>query len=171
MMYKVTIFERYTQPLTAIRLFRLCCYDVQSYNFWKIYTTIYNVIIPCHKLLWCTKLQFLKDIHNNNTSSKPENKLLWCTKLQFLKDIHNQYQQLYSLDAVVMMYKVTIFERYTQRVKTCQTRVVCCYDVQSYNFWKIYTTTGSAGRRRSTLLWCTKLQFLKDIHNMQLKSI
>ena len=42
-------------------------------------------------------------------------KLLWCTKLQFLKDIHNQPLHLGLMFLVVMMYKVTIFERYTQQ--------------------------------------------------------
>ena len=35
---------------------------------------------------------------------------------------------------VVMMYKVTIFERYTQPVEFKNAPAVSCYDVQSYNF-------------------------------------
>ena len=139
-MYKVTIFERYTQLYTTTGAGCAGCYDVQSYNFWKIYTTaLFSLCVSS----W----------------------LLWCTKLQFLKDIHNEYRPIILPQAVVMMYKVTIFERYTQRVhRTCCTKL-CCYDVQSYNFWKIYTTQHVLVQIIKRLLWCTKLQFLKDIHN------
>ena len=33
MMYKVTIFERYTQLWQVVTLYIHRCYDVQSYNF------------------------------------------------------------------------------------------------------------------------------------------
>ena len=89
MMYKVTIFERYTQRSAGWAMVSTSCYDVQSYNFWKIYTTI---SVACAAAI----------------------ALLWCTKLQFLKDIHNQEYHFVQRSSVVMMYKVTIFERYTQ---------------------------------------------------------
>ena len=142
MMYKVTIFERYTQLIIVISDSSSCCYDVQSYNFWKIYTTISASTLRQWMLLWCTKLQFLKDIHN-----------LWFSVLLYRP--------------VVMMYKVTIFERYTQLTLPKSFIQVCCYDVQSYNFWKIYTTSLQITNLINRLLWCTKLQFLKDIHNRE----
>ena len=140
MMYKVTIFERYTQPSIVSKNAMSSCYDVQSYNFWKIYTTFLLVVVLPLALLWCTKLQFLKDIHN-------------CGRVVFWPEL------------VVMMYKVTIFERYTQHLLKGRVTDDSCYDVQSYNFWKIYTTFGRYFLTEMVLLWCTKLQFLKDIHN------
>ena len=140
MMYKVTIFERYTQLPVLVSFTHYCCYDVQSYNFWKIYTT--------DGVYLCLLIE-----------------LLWCTKLQFLKDIHNCVCEFNFLWIVVMMYKVTIFERYTQQYLDARLRLPGCYDVQSYNFWKIYTTTLLVANILPALLWCTKLQFLKDIHN------
>ena len=140
MMYKVTIFERYTQRADAVAVLHLGCYDVQSYNFWKIYTTTIKKYHLLRKLLWCTKLQFLKDIHNL---------VGWASPVPW----------------VVMMYKVTIFERYTQPNSIGFDISISCYDVQSYNFWKIYTTGKSGLSLDKLLLWCTKLQFLKDIHN------
>ena len=144
MMYKVTIFERYTQQGTRRPRRWSCCYDVQSYNFWKIYTTSDLRYSWLTELLWCTKLQFLKDIHNRIFSSEWMTLLLWCTKLQFLKDIHNTISSRIPIDEVVMMYKVTIFERYTQHVFLYIYGTQSCYDVQSYNFWKIYTTSLSS---------------------------
>ena len=218
MMYKVTIFERYTQPTIRWFITPNGCYDVQSYNFWKIYTTPYMRDSMPKLLLWCTKLQFLKDIHNSSVISNIGQRvvmmykvtiferytqlcavrtcwtsscydvqsynfwkiyttagvllvtlsvLLWCTKLQFLKDIHNLFTVFMQKCVVVMMYKVTIFERYTQLGRQRCWRSPRCYDVQSYNFWKIYTTHWWCCMRLATLLWCTKLQFLKDIHNIR----
>ena len=139
-MYKDTIFERYTQRKPPCRWTFQSCYDVQRYNFWKIYTTsIFN---------------YAQDFQ-----------LLWCTKIQFLKDIHNQISDWFRYLVVVMMYKDTIFERYTQQHLLRSRCVGSCYDVQRYNFWKIYTTPNTFAPLTNLLLWCTKIQFLKDIHN------
>ena len=52
--------------------------------------------------------------------------------------IFERYTQLsnsiHFSNNVVMMYKVTIFERYTQLKKKQRKLLVSCYDVQSYNF-------------------------------------
>ena len=76
---------------------------------------------------------------------------------------------MFSRFFVVMMYKVTIFERYTQHLHFSTFNYWRCYDVQSYNFWKIYTTHATLSANKGWLLWCTKLQFLKDIHNVNNK--
>ena len=120
MVYKVTIFERYTQRGYLSTWFCFSCYGVQSYNFWKIYTTNCS-ICP----VW-----FL---------------LLWCTKLQFLKDIHNTCESRSASSLVVMVYKVTIFERYTQQnnKKERKRHFFLHIYIKIYTFavqfWKIYT--------------------------------
>ena len=52
--------------------------------------------------------------------------------------IFERYTQLITEDRdskfVVMMYKVTIFERYTQLSCCMKLKQYSCYDVQSYNF-------------------------------------
>ena len=165
MMYKVTIFERYTQHSNKNCVLYSCCYDVQSYNFWKIYTTEEMILTEHFVLLWCTKLQFLKDIHN----SAAHVFIISFVVMMYKVTIFERYTQLsnsiHFSNNVVMMYKVTIFERYTQLKKKQRKLLVSCYDVQSYNFWKIYTTLIETKLTDEMLLWCTKLQFLKDIHN------
>ena len=140
MMYKVTIFERYTQPFITSLYHAISCYDVQSYNFWKIYTTIIQAVSPRISCYDVQSYNFWKIYTTNTSSSILWMPLLWCTKLQFLKDIHNVSRLVKPLLFVVMMYKVTIFERYTQLLEAQGAEEARCYDVQSYNFWKIYTT-------------------------------
>ena len=48
---------------------------------------------------------------------------------------YTQHASLFTAKkSVVMMYKVTIFERYTQQRRISTMLLYSCYDVQSYNF-------------------------------------
>ena len=92
-----------------------CCFMVQSYKFWMIYTTITRLFAAVASLFYGAKLQILNDIHNNITYYDSNGgAVLWC--------------------------KVTNFEWYTQlSVERCVV-YACCFMVQSYKFWMIYTT-------------------------------
>ena len=115
MMYKVTIFERYTQPQQRFQHVVTGCYDVQSYNFWKIYTTSAIGWSGALSLLWCTKLQFLKDIHNELVCPHTFARVVMMYKVTIFERYTQPVLDHASIQRVVMMYKVTIFERYTQQ--------------------------------------------------------
>ena len=118
------------------------CFGLQSYKIWVIYTT------SC--------ATFAQNVW-----------LFWITKLQNLSDIHNLRLLLFFPLVVVLDYKVTKFEWYTQLQSRARLRLLCCFGLQSYKIWVIYTTDNILTLCNLGLFWITKLQNLSDIHNVQ----
>ncbi len=138
---KVTNFEWYTQRLCGSYVNFSCCFMVQSYKFWMIYTTNLSDVCSCMQLFYGAKLQILNDIHNspsrrvraagscfmvqsykfwmiyttNSTCFSILVLLFYGAKLQILNDIHNQLDLLLHLGLAVLWCKVTNFEWYTQQ--------------------------------------------------------
>mgnify|MGYP004461919463 CR=1 FL=1 len=138
--YKVTKFEWYTQLALLHRQLLASCFGLQSYKIWVIYTTVSEYGTETFRLFWITKLQNLSDIHN------------------FLR-------YLCPKCLVVLDYKVTKFEWYTQLAVASLFSACCCFGLQSYKIWVIYTTTKPSKVEIALLFWITKLQNLSDIHN------
>ena len=138
--YKVTKFEWYTQPAIQDATTLACCFGLQSYKIWVIYTT------------WLRLVTY-------------SSLLFWITKLQNLSDIHNIPLKIVLRYPVVLDYKVTKFEWYTQRTLNAVSPLICCFGLQSYKIWVIYTTSIVVQTSDGVLFWITKLQNLSDIHN------
>ena len=100
-------------------------------------------MIICAKSTWLfygAKLQILNDIHNYNLLL-----LWWVWAVLWCKVTNFEWytQPAYSWRPVpfaVLWCKVTNFEWYTQLYVRAVRLPLCCFMVQSYKFWMIYTT-------------------------------
>ena len=137
--YKVTKFEWYTQPLCKSKLYRLVVLDYKVTKF-EWYTQPYRYAIRCSSVVLDYKVT----------------KFEWYTQLCLVT---------LSKFLVVLDYKVTKFEWYTQPLSSFVSSYICCFGLQSYKIWVIYTTRCVAYWQYAWLFWITKLQNLSDIHN------
>ena len=142
-----------------------CCFGLQSYKIWVIYTTAFSICLVISSLFWITKLQNLSDIHNIFTVEIHLAIVVLDYKVTKFEWYTQQSKAKMRCVLVVLDYKVTKFEWYTQLPATCTFVASCCFGLQSYKIWVIYTTCYRIAFFELVLFWITKLQNLSDIHN------
>ena len=142
--HKTTKFESNSQHEMVGFTHSDSCYQSQNYKIWKQFTT------------------------NKSINGRSET-LLSITKLQNLKAIHNKNLQLFFLMDVVINHKTTKFESNSQPMYLAFGKLCCSYQSQNYKIWKQFTTAVLILHCFLLLLWITKLQNLKAIHNRTIR--
>ena len=142
---KTTKFESNSQQNHFNIEGRYSCYQSQNYKIWKQFTTAFPSCINSSMLLSIAKLQNLKAIHNANA----------------IKGV---------LSLVVINRKTTKFESNSQQRRWWWAGERRCYQSQNYKIWKQFTTVVRSSALLHRLLSITKLQNLKAIHNLSVKS-
>ena len=163
--YKVTKFEWDTQLVVQLIPLRRRCFGLQSYKIWVIYTTIESEATVEAMLFWITKLQNLSDIHNRLPLDHVRQGVVLDYKVTKFEWYTQRTSALKIGAYVVLDYKVTKFEWYTQLAFVAWHYSRGCFGLQSYKIWVIYTTVEINFAPKVLLFWITKLQNLSDIHN------